>query len=244
MVCQEAFLNETTAYADCVLPALTALETSGTLTNSEGRVQRQFGRVFCQGPKPDWQIIAELSSAFGYEMSYGNAAEVFAEIAECIAHYNQYAFDNMPKEGFWWQRMDITRFGSAKWKLKFDPTLEAVTPDIYIQAVRSEKFPFLLHMRKSLFQSGTLTRRAKAPRELEESGYIEMNPEDAQELGIQEGDRVSVVSEIDQIEVPVKLKRLVKRKVIRATAHFPDLQVTKILKNSSVCPVRIETSKG
>ena len=72
---------------DAFLPAASFLETEGTLTNIEGRVQRMeriedlpdgvvHGRV-----RPDWSIFARLAEKLGYSgMDYADAGAVRAEI--------------------------------------------------------------------------------------------------------------------------------------------------------------------
>ena len=63
LVCQDIFLNETTEFADVVLPAAAWSENDGTFTNSERRVQRVRKAVDAPGEaRPDWQILCDVST--------------------------------------------------------------------------------------------------------------------------------------------------------------------------------------
>ena len=66
LVVQDIFMTETAAYADVILPASAFAEKTGTVTNTDRRVQLGPG---C-GPMPgearqDWWIITELARRMG-----------------------------------------------------------------------------------------------------------------------------------------------------------------------------------
>jgi len=89
LVVQELFQNDTTEFADVVLPAASYAEIDGTFTNNDGFVQRVRQSVLpLHQAKSDWMITAalaaELGVDFGYEMS---ASSVFREIGEKIPAY-------------------------------------------------------------------------------------------------------------------------------------------------------------
>jgi len=89
LVVQELFQNETTKYADVVLPAASYAEIDGTFTNNDGFVQRVRQSILpLHQARPDWiitaQLAAELGVDFGYQMS---ASAVFKEIGEKIPAY-------------------------------------------------------------------------------------------------------------------------------------------------------------
>ena len=89
LVVQELFENETTEFADVVLPAASFAEIDGTYTNNDGFVQRVRQSIPpLHQSKPDWMITAQLAKElgldFGYEMS---ASAVFREIGEKVAPF-------------------------------------------------------------------------------------------------------------------------------------------------------------
>jgi predicted molibdopterin-dependent oxidoreductase YjgC len=61
-VAQDIFFNETSLYADVILPAASFAEKDGTFTNSDRRVQRVRRALDPPGQaRADWQIVAELA---------------------------------------------------------------------------------------------------------------------------------------------------------------------------------------
>ena len=73
LVCQDIFPNETTAYADVILPASAFLEKEGTFTNAERRIQLVQPVLDPPGEaRTDLEIITSVSRALGHEMGYGS----------------------------------------------------------------------------------------------------------------------------------------------------------------------------
>jgi predicted molibdopterin-dependent oxidoreductase YjgC len=61
-VAQDIFFNETSVYADIILPAASFAEKDGTFTNSDRRIQRVRKAVDPPGQaRADWEIVAELA---------------------------------------------------------------------------------------------------------------------------------------------------------------------------------------
>jgi NADH-quinone oxidoreductase subunit G len=90
VVVQDLFLTETAQRADIVLPAASAYEKSGTVTNVCGEVQRLKRALSVMGAKPDLDIfglIARQMRAAG-EMPPANPDAVFAEIRSKVRGYN------------------------------------------------------------------------------------------------------------------------------------------------------------
>ena len=70
LVCQDIFENETTKYADVILPASSFLEKTGTFTNAERRIQLVGAgdRPARRAPRPTSTSSRLVSSALGHEM--------------------------------------------------------------------------------------------------------------------------------------------------------------------------------
>ncbi len=80
LIVQDVFLTETALAGDVFLPACTALETSGSYTNFERRLQR-FSRIF--RPKngmENWQMVGRLAEKLGQSWSYRSSEEILEEI--------------------------------------------------------------------------------------------------------------------------------------------------------------------
>jgi len=84
VIAQDAFLDtETNQYADVLLPGALWAEAEGVMINSGRNMTLMQQAVEPPGEAlPDWQIIARVACAMGYEdgFGYASAAEVFEEI--------------------------------------------------------------------------------------------------------------------------------------------------------------------
>ncbi len=90
VVVQDLFLTETAQAADVVLPAASAYEKNGTVTNVCGEVQRLRKAVGAMGTKPDLEIMGLLAREMGVaaEMGPWIPDAVFAEIRKNVRGYN------------------------------------------------------------------------------------------------------------------------------------------------------------
>jgi NADH-quinone oxidoreductase subunit G len=88
VVAQELFLTETAARADVVLPALSAYEKTGTMTNVCGEQQRVASGGVTMGAKSDLEIFALLARAMGIDLGVATSVAVLAEIRGEVPGYN------------------------------------------------------------------------------------------------------------------------------------------------------------
>jgi NADH-quinone oxidoreductase subunit G len=89
LVVQDMFLTETAAQADVVLPAASAYEKTGTLTNVTGEVQRLKHAVNTMGAKTDLEIMGFIAREMGAAKELGPWAPdvVMREIRETVRGY-------------------------------------------------------------------------------------------------------------------------------------------------------------
>lgn len=83
-------LNQKLSSANIILPAATFAETSGTIVNSEGRVQRLRQALKPVGGLENAEIISMLSTALGYQMKYKNHKEIRIEFEKIL--YSDHEF--------------------------------------------------------------------------------------------------------------------------------------------------------
>jgi NADH-quinone oxidoreductase subunit G len=90
LVVQDMFLTETAQHADVVLPAASAYEKDGTVTNVTGEVQRLRRAVNVMGAKTDLEIMGFIAREMGVAAALGpwvpNA--VFEEIRANVRGYD------------------------------------------------------------------------------------------------------------------------------------------------------------
>ena len=68
---QDLFLTETAKQADIVLPAASAYEKNGTVTNVTGEVQRLKRAINTMGAKPDLEIVGFIAREMGSAAKLG-----------------------------------------------------------------------------------------------------------------------------------------------------------------------------
>ncbi len=88
LVVQDLFLTETAEQADVVLPASSAYEVNGTVTNTCGEVQRLKKALTVNGPKPDLEIFGLIAKEMGLDLGATRSEEVFEEIRRLVKGYH------------------------------------------------------------------------------------------------------------------------------------------------------------
>ncbi len=88
VVVQEMFLTETAKQADIVLPAASAYEKSGTVTNVTGEVQKLHAAGQTMGSKPDLEIMGLIAKEMKLNLGIWSPSNVFEEIRSTVSGYN------------------------------------------------------------------------------------------------------------------------------------------------------------
>ena len=90
LVVQDMFLTETAQLADVVLPAASAYEKEGTVTNVTGEIQRLRRAVSVMGAKADLEIMGFIAREMGAAAALGpwTPSAVFEEIRAKIHGYD------------------------------------------------------------------------------------------------------------------------------------------------------------
>lgn len=89
LVVQDMFLTETARQADVVLPAASAYEKNGTVTNVTGEVQRLKRAINTMGAKPDLEIMGFIAREMGAAAALGpwTSDVIFEEIRKSVRGY-------------------------------------------------------------------------------------------------------------------------------------------------------------
>jgi len=89
LVVQDMFLTETAQQADVVLPAASAYEKNGTVTNTTGEVQKLKKAIQTMGAKPDLEIMGFIAREMGVAAALGPWVPdtVFEEIRKQVRGY-------------------------------------------------------------------------------------------------------------------------------------------------------------
>ncbi len=204
VVAQDLFLNDSNRkFADVIFPASSFAEKEGTFTNTERRVNRVRKAVPCPGnAREDLRIVVDMAKALGADWpEYATAEDAWDEFADLAPLWSGIRYDRIEEVGLQWPCPDRDHPGSpylhaphparAGGKGKFYP-VEYQPP---IEQPDSE-YPFVLSTGRTLYHynSATMTMREEGVTQKQEEPFVEMHPEDAQALGIEDGDWVRLVS--------------------------------------------------
>ena len=236
VVVQDMFLTETAQEADVVLPACSFAEKDGTYANTARLIQRVRKAIDPVGQsKPDWEIICELSKRMGYEMTYSHPSEIMQEMASLIPPYGGVSYERLEDGGLRAPCPNKDHPGTLYlWKEKFntpsgkgiffpaDYTPPAEMPD--------DEYPFVFTTGKDLYHlhTGSYTRQSSVLFELSPKDLLSIHPEDAKELGIENGDEVTVSSRRGEIRINVAITDQVPKGTVFSTLHSHDVAVNAL----------------
>jgi formate dehydrogenase alpha subunit len=256
VVLQEIFPSETAPYADVLLPGVTFAEKTGTFTNTERRIQMVRHAVNPPGEaRADWRITAELAKRVLAEgarwveggthagWDYANTAEVQAEIAALTPSYAGVSHERLERgERLHWPVKDASHPGTpilhvgqfSRGRGKFAP-IEHVPP----AELPDDDYPFLLSTGRVLYHwhGGEMTRRAQGLMAVYGQPLVEVNPDDAERLGLNGRKRVRVTSRRGQIEATAWVTERVPPGMVFANFHFPGDGNANVLTIAALDPV-------
>jgi NADH-quinone oxidoreductase subunit G len=193
------FDDASTKAADIVFPAEAYAEKEGTLTHPDGRLQRLRPAVPRPGRvRPIWQVLAELAAALGHETGIDSAPEALAAIAAEVPFYAGLTPEEIGGAGIRWQ----TRPQSGA----FPDAGEGVTPPTSRATSTEHRATGLrLGTYRDLW-ADEASERNVALRFLVPEQRVELAPADAEELGLADGDEVSVRSNGTSVTARVALR--------------------------------------
>jgi formate dehydrogenase major subunit len=260
LVVQEIFMTETAKLAHVILPASSFLEKSGTFTNGERRIQKVNAVVNpIEGTKPDGQIVVELMQHMGYPQPDYSADGVLQEIAQIVPFFAGVKWDELGDNGKQWPVLpdgsdtEILHTVSFKrGKGKFEKATWKESKEL---EENKNDFPYILTTNRELehYNCGTMTRRTNNASIITEDVLL-INPQDASNHNIVEGDMVCISSARGKIDVKARITEDVKPGILSSTFHFPEIKMNDITSSVSdsdaMCPeykvvaVNIRKSKG
>lgn len=256
LVVQDIFLTETAKRAHVVLPSACFAEKDGTFTNTERRVQRVRTVVSAPGlAKPDWEIIRELANRLGYPMNYTSPAEIMEEIRTLTPSYGGITYERIEKEGIQWPCPDTSHPGTTfMHRDKFTRGLGLFHAIDYRPPaeIPDREYPFLLTTGRVLYHyhTGTMTRLSPGTTERCPESLVEINPEDAKKLGIENGGIVTVTSRRGTVTAKAAVTDRSPRGTIFMNFHFREAAVNLLtnpaldhvakIPEYKVCAVKVE----
>jgi formate dehydrogenase alpha subunit len=256
LIVQDIFMTHTAKLAHVVLPSTSFAEKDGTFSNTERRVLLVRKAIEPIGDsRPDWEIILDLAARLGYPMEYASPEAIFEEIRVLTPSYAGITYQRLADKGLQWpcptedhpgtvflHKDRFTRGKGAFTAIDFKPPAESVDQDYPMWLSTGRMF---VH-----YHTGTMTRVSPSLHHEQETGYVEINPTDARDMGIKDGERVKVSSRRGEIQIKAKVSNKVKRGVVFIPFHFAEA-AANVLTNPAfdpaakipefkVCAVKVE----
>jgi formate dehydrogenase alpha subunit len=243
LVVIDIFLSETAAMADVVLPAASWAERDGTFTATDRRVQLIRKAIEPIGDsRPDWQIICDIASRLGGKgFDFESPADIMDEVAKVTPQYGGVSFDRLEEDGLQWPIPDADHPGTPILHVdKFVRGLGLFSAVEHQEPneLPDDEYPMILTTGRMMFHyhTGTQTRRTKALNQEVPTGYVELNPEDAERLGVNDGEMVEVRSRRGVIHIPTRVTKDIKPGVVFIPFHFAEC-AANLLTNPALDPV-------
>jgi formate dehydrogenase major subunit len=242
LIVQDIFLSETAEIAHVVLPAACFAEKDGTFSNTERRVQMVRKAVEAPGQaKADWKIIAELSTKMGYPMGYATPEDIMKEINALTPSYAGITYNRIEKVGIQWPCPNTTHPGTKfLHQDRFSRGLGLLSAIEYIPPaeVPDAEYPFVMTTGRVLYHyhTATMSRLSKGIMERCPESLVEINPKDAEKLGVSAGQFVKVSSRRGVVQAKSEVTTRVSEGTIFMNFHFKEAAVN-LLTNPALDPI-------
>lgn len=227
--------NEACQYADVILPAAGWAEKTGTMTNSERRITLLNKAIEApEEARPDVEILCDFAKRMGFEgFDYQSGADIFTE------HANLTKNTNIDISGLNYSILHSK--GSAQWPFPEGDTHGTArlftdgkfyTPDnkAVIHAPSTENLsakptsehPFILTTGRIRDQWHTMTRTGKVQRLKQHIAdpFIEIHPEDADNLNIVNDNLVVLKNQFGEMRAKAVVTDDIKQGVVFAPMHW------------------------
>jgi len=246
LVVQDIFLTETAQRADVIFPAAAgAFESEGTVTNSERRVQRVRKTIAPPGEaRDDLRIIVDLARRLGHDWP-SDAESVWNEVRQLSPVHTGMSYRRLEElDGLRWPCYDEQHPGemflhSRLWerpitgpRAPFSIVAHALPLDEL-----NDEFPLRLTTGRRLSEYNTGVQTGSYAYPTRRGETIDVSPEDAQRLGLSEGQRVTIRSRRGSVIAPVHIDEALRPGLTFMTFHFPDDVATNRLTNDKVDPL-------
>jgi len=261
LVVQDIFMTETAQLADVVLPGASFAEKDGTFTCSERRVQKI--RKAIKAPGQALSDLAIIDQVFKRIVGEGDletgvqSQDVFDEITSVWPAIAGMSYNRLEEGSLQWpcptkdhpgtEYLFKDGFNTESGKANF-----TAVPFVSSKELPDKEYPYVLTTGRQLFHyhTGTMTRRSTGLNRVAPEAFVELNPADADVLGVANGEKLTVTSRRGEIRLKAKVSKIVPPNVVFIPFHYSEAAanlltsdamdpVCKIME-AKVCAVKIE----
>jgi len=246
LVLQELFPSETSKFADVLLPGVSFAEKDGSFTNTERRVQK-LNRVIepLGDARPDWQITTALATrmlkrktiapdAIFAGWDYKDTSAIMSEINALTPSYGGITHARLQDgAGLSWPCPNEEHPGTPILHIgKFARGVGKFNPIDHLDPAESpnDDYPMVMSTGRVIYHwhGGQMTRRSQGIMQVYGSSLVEVNPDDAQRLGLNGKQFVRVTSRRGSIEAEALVTERVPPGMVYANFHFPEASANEL----------------
>jgi assimilatory nitrate reductase catalytic subunit len=247
------FMSESSRYADVVLPGTTWAEDEGVTASAEGRVVKINKAIDPPGEaKEDWWIIQEIARRMGrgQYFQFSGPREIFDELRVASkggkADYFGISYEKIDAQnGVFWPCPTEDHPGTPRLfenKEFYLPDKKAKFHAIEYHGANEkpdDEFPLILTSGRVVYQylSGNQTRRIGFLVQQCPEPYVEIHPETAMKLKINDGERVKVISRRGEGVFPALVVRTIRPDTIFIPYHWGEQLAANQLTNPKLDPI-------
>jgi ferredoxin-nitrate reductase len=190
--------SESAKFAHIRLPAAPWGEKEGTQTNLDRTITKQekLSRTSIDC-KPDWEIFQLMAQKLGYpkQFNFTHPKEIFQEYQQMsklspILDIDKASYNTLAKNPFVWGE-NIKDFLTPNQK----GVLHFVQNELLSEKTNLEyRFILLTGRTRDQWHTGTKTNLPRTLLKYKKLNFCEIHPDDAKELGINDGDAIKVIS--------------------------------------------------
>jgi formate dehydrogenase major subunit len=231
IVAQDIFLTKSAAMADVVFPAAADwCESEGTVTSSERRVQRVRKALEPPGEaRPDIEIIARLAAAMGHDWGAPSAEQVWNEVRSLSPMHAGMSYRRLEAMGgIQWPCYDESHPGEQfihgrLWKDPIEGPPAPFIPTEWEPPVDqiTDEYPLRLTTGRHLDSYNTGVQSDGFDSPLRIGGTLDISLDDADRLGIKDGELVRVASRRGAVEVAARLDPGLREGLVFMPLHYP-----------------------
>ncbi|WP_445152539.1 NADH-quinone oxidoreductase subunit NuoG [Baekduia sp. Peel2402] len=214
-------------HATIVFPAESHAEHEGTITHTDGRVQRLRQAISRVGDvRAGWWVLAELSARLGGDIRALTGPQVSQQLFAAVPFYNGLTLDLIGGKGIRWV---LDESAAAAWPTADAPAYS--TPEAG-PGVGGTDSRLRLGTYRSVW-SGPEVANSPALQFLKANrARVELSPTDAQRLGLFDGDKVAVGGDSGSVQATVSLRAAIPAGSAFLESNAVDGPLVEIRKSS------------
>jgi formate dehydrogenase alpha subunit len=203
--------------------------------------------------RPDWWITSQLAQKMGGKgFSYNKPSEIMTEINATVPIYGGISYQRLENGGLQWPcTADLPDGTAILYQEAFDGDKARFTALEYKPSLEAAdaNYPLILTGEPSLynFNNAAMDTGLGAFSVLAGEAQVTVNPGDANDNGINDGETVRIISKRGSTEAKVKVDGTLPAGVVSMPYHLmhdivsPDTDPISKTPDYTVCAVRLET---